>query len=174
MDLIDFHSESDRGCRYFATAQISHRAQNAGIIVAPSLEQTEIQYTEKGAIFRRYLTVPEHVFRDEIFTITEGERGKLISTFLTLSPSYKAIGCLIEWKDAFVVHYHNPVFVQTGSRTLGINPTNNKRIIVSQDENLQLEDLFLITKIEPPKKTSKETQLLLPQISVVCYPIIIS
>ena len=82
MELSDFHSEVDRGCQYFVTAMLPHRAGESGFIVSPVLEKKEVKYTKDEAIIRKYLVFPEFVFRDEVFDIAKGEKGELIDVVL--------------------------------------------------------------------------------------------
>lgn len=159
MELSNFHSEIDRGCQYFATALLPHRAGEAGFIVSPALEKTEVKYTKDEAIIRKYLVVPEFAFRDEIFDILEGEKGELIDIVLENKSrkknNYSVLAYTIQWKGAFNLYYHNPATIQIGSRAIGINPTSNERIILRENKRIDLEELFSISKREPPRKNNK-------------------
>ena len=151
MELSDFHSEVERGCQYFVSARIPHRASHSGFVVEPSLEKIEVEYTKDDAIKRKYLVVPTYAFREEIFDIKEGERGNLIDLVFEANKS-KILAYIVQWKGAFNLYYNNPAAIPIASEICGINPSNKERIILTGNKLMKLEELFFVSKREPPKK----------------------
>ena|SRR3989344_1206689 len=172
MELMDFHQEVARGCQYFVTNKISHRAEFAGMIIGPTLERTEVKYTKDGAVIRKYLIIPKHAFRDEIFDIAEGERGSLIhvgldrarpfeiieneegdsEVLIGLESSLRIVAYTIQWKRAFDVGYRLPTTVQIAGFKMRGSSMSEEESVFPVYKTFEMEDLFLVEKIEPLRR----------------------
>ncbi len=147
MDLSNFHSEVERGCQYFITSNFLHIASNAGLVIAPTFRETEVQYEKDRVLRVTYDKVPMTHLTRETFYISDGELGDLID--IGIENDFSGIlndtivFFTIRWKKAIHVWYGNPGSYQIATDCKTRLPVN---------KTIRLEDLFTIRKIEPPKK----------------------